>query len=255
MGEWETPNYLFQLKLKTTCSLNVWNESMPCFPLSTHTRLCDSRFFSLAHLLCLQSSLFQRCQLYLPVTQAKSPGVISHPTGQGILLAPHSLNIQNPASYHHHHHPVPSPQHLLSAPFQESLSHPPCFCSTFTQQPEWSCYNPGKTSSRLCSSPLTCHLTPGKSEKSNCALGGPTGLALCWVSSQLSSALVHPLQPYKAPCSLSEPATCLPQGPGTGCLSCLQGCSHHNCLACSLTFFGAWLNCHLLTEVHLAYAI
>ena len=49
---------------------------MPCFPLSPHTRLCDSRFFSLAHLLCLQSSLFQRCQLYLPVTQAKSPGVI-----------------------------------------------------------------------------------------------------------------------------------------------------------------------------------
>ena len=130
-------------------------------------------------LLCLQLSLFQRCQLCLPVTQAQSPGVISHPPGQEILLAPHSLNIQNPASFHHHCLLAPSPQHLLSAPYQEPLNHPPCFCSTFTQQPEESCHNPGKTSSRLCSSPLTRHLTPGKSEKSNCALGGPTGLALC----------------------------------------------------------------------------
>ena len=71
-----------------------------------------------------------------------------------------------------------------------------------------------------------------------CPAGGrrPRGT---WSQRPRPGPLLHPLQPYKAPCSLSEPATCLPQGPGTGCLSCLQGCSHHNCLACSLTFFGA----------------
>lgn len=150
---------------------------MTCSPLSAHTgsRLQTLQF---EKLLCLQLSLFQRCQLCLPVTQAQSPGVIytsswpGDPSGSTFTQYPES-SLSPPLP------PSSSPQHLLSAPFQEPLNHiTPASAPTFTQQPEV-LSQPRKDLITHSAQALWRAISLLVSEKSNCALGGPTGLALC----------------------------------------------------------------------------